>query len=99
MTIATVLSALVALAAVIALAYVAIRSRRSTGPSLAQKTVVINTRKPDDQTIRGVLHGQYVDRWTLRHAVVVTSLGEQPVGGGGIVHIPVANIAWAQELE
>lgn len=67
------------------------------GPSLVGKTVVINTRKPDDQTIRGVVHGQYPDRWTLRDAVYVTGVGDQPIDG--LEHVPVANVAFAQEIE
>lgn len=90
---------LVALVAVAALAYVAIRSRLSVGPSLASRTVLINTRRPDDQTIRGVVHGQYADRWTLREAVIVVTQNVESPVPGGVVHVPVANIAWVQEIE
>ncbi len=91
---------IVGVAAVIAfgaLAVIALHSRLAPGPTLVGRTVVIHTRRPDDQSIRGVLHGQYADRWTLRDAYVVTAVGEN--AAGGLQHIPVANIAWAQELQ
>jgi hypothetical protein len=66
------------------------------GPSLVGKTVVINTRKPDDQTIRGVVYGQYADRWTLRDASYVTGVGERPIEN--LAHVLRENIAFVQEL-
>ena len=71
---------------------------RTPGPSLVGRTLVINTRKPDDQTIRGVVHGQYPDRWTLRDATLVTPLGEQPVPGG-VYHVPLEKISGAQQID
>jgi hypothetical protein len=72
-------------------------SSLAPGPSLVGKTVVINTRKPDDQTIRGVLHGQHADRWTLREAVYVpVAASSRPTN---LVHVPTANIAFVQEIE
>lgn len=66
------------------------------GPSLLKKTVVVHTK--DERTIRGVLHGEYADRWTLRDATVIAGGGrEQPLGG--VQHVPVKNIAFAQEIE
>jgi hypothetical protein len=91
-----VLLVLVALAAIAALAFVALRSVFTPGPTLTGRTVVVNTRKPDDQTIRGILHAQHADRWSLRAAVVVTGVGEQPARG--LVHVPVENIAFVQEI-
>jgi hypothetical protein len=93
------LTALIVVAVLaLALAVLAVRSQFRAGPTLAGRTVVVHTRRPDDQTFRGILHAQYADRWTLRDACLVTgSAGEQPIGG--VQHIPVANIAWAQELD
>jgi hypothetical protein len=68
------------------------------GPSLVGKTVVVNTKKPDDQTFKGIVYAQYADRLTLRNAVAVTSLGEEPAPG--LVHVPpVAELAFTQEIE
>ena len=94
-----VLIALAALAALAvgALTFVALRSRLSPAPSLAGRTVVIHTRRPDDQSIRGVLVAQHADRWTLREAVYLGGSSEHSVAG--LTHVPVANIAWAQEVE
>jgi hypothetical protein len=86
--------ALVALAGLFALL---VRSRILPGPTLIGRTLVVHTRRPDDQTIRGILHGAHADRWTLRDAVIVTPAGEQ--AAGGLQHIPVKNIAFAQEIE
>jgi hypothetical protein len=97
LNLAVILLAALALIAVVALAVVALRSVLQVGPPLVGRTVVVNTRKPDDQTIRGVLHGQYADRWTLRNAVYVTGVGETPAAQ--LVHVPVANIAFVQEIE
>jgi hypothetical protein len=66
------------------------------GPSLVGKTVVVNTRQPDDQTIRGVVYGHYADRITLRDAVYVTGVGEQ--AAPGLEHIPVGNVSAMQEI-
>jgi hypothetical protein len=68
------------------------------GPSLVGKTVVINTCKPDDQTFRGIVHGKYTDRWTLRDACYVAAGGtEQPIPN--LHHIPVGNVSSVQEIE
>lgn len=88
---------LIGLVAVLALLVAIAAFFRAPGPSLVGRTVVIHTKRPDDRTIRGVLHGQYTDRWTLRDAVVILPGKEQPLGG--LEHIPVANISFAQEVE
>lgn len=95
--------ALIALAVLMALAiggltFIAIRSRLSPAPSLAGRTVVIHTRRPDDQSIRGVMVAQHADRWTLREAVYLGAGGNEH-SVGGLTHVPVVNIAWAQEIE
>lgn len=91
-----IIAAVVALAAVAALAVISLRSVLAPAPPIVGRTVVVHTRNPDDKTIRGVLHAQHSDRWTLRDAVMVTPLGENALGG--LQHVPVANIAFAQEL-
>jgi hypothetical protein len=92
---ALITAGIIALAAIAALAVITSRSALASGPSLAARTMVVHTR--DDKTIRGVLHAQHADRWTIRDAVLVTPMGEQPAGG--LQHIPVANISFAQQIE
>jgi len=66
------------------------------GPSLLKKTVVIQTK--DGKTIRGILHGKYADRWTLREAQIVgAGIQDQPLGG--VQHVPVENVSFVQEIE
>ena len=78
-------------------AALALRSRVMPGPSLVAKTVVIHTKRPDDQSIRGVLVAQHADRFTLREAIYLHSGGEQEVGG--LVHVPIEAVAFLQEIE
>jgi hypothetical protein len=86
----------IVLGALLILALVALARQHVAGPSLVKKTVVVHTR--DERTIRGVLQGEYADRWTLTEAVVMTSsASEQPLGG--LQHVPVQNIAFAQEIQ
>lgn len=101
------MTALVVAVCVLALALMAVclltvgggllRPRHAPGPPLAGRTVVVHTRRPDDQTLRGVLVAQHADRLTLREAVYVHASGEQPAGG--LVHVPTEAVAWIQELE
>jgi hypothetical protein len=93
---ALIVVAVLALIAVLALAVLVLRRHAGAGPLLVGRTVVVNTRRPDDQTIRGVLHGQYADRWTLRDAAYVDGGSEHPVRE--LVHVPVTNIAFVQEI-
>lgn len=83
--------------AVLALATVTIRARNSIGPPLAGRTVVVHTRRPDDQSLRGVLVAQHADRLTLRDVVYLHLSGEQEVGG--MVHIPLGAVSFVQEIE
>lgn len=62
-------------------------------PSLVAQTVVIQTR--DDQTIRGVLVAEHVDRLYLEQAVYVESPKQQS-SIGGLTIVPRANVAWMQ---
>lgn len=95
MTAALIALAGIALSLGAALGYLLLRSSLTPGPKLTKRTLVIHTR--DDKAIRGVLYAQHADRYTLREAVYLYGSGEQEVGG--IVHVPVANIAWCQEIE
>lgn len=69
----------------------AARSRAARG-----SRVTINTLRPDDQTLTGIIDGEWPDRVRLVDAHVVTPSGAQPVPGG-VVSIPKANEAWRQE--
>lgn len=66
------------------------------GTPLTARTVIVNTRRPDDQTIRGVLVAQHADRLTLRDVVYLHGSAERAVDG--IVHVPAANVAFVQEI-
>lgn len=66
------------------------------GPSRHGQTVTVNTRRPDDQTLRGVVLAEHADRVILGDAAVVTGGGLQPVPGG-VLSVPTANVAWTQE--
>jgi hypothetical protein len=92
------LLAVVAIAAICGLTFVAVNSRLMPGPTLTGKTLVIHTKKPDDQSIRGVLQAQHADRVTLREAVYLHKGGTSPVMGG-LVHIPLSAISWMQEID
>lgn len=94
-------TALVLLAASLAVATLAmtgalVRSRLYPGPPLTGRTLVVHTRRPDDQTLRGVLYAQHADRLTLRDAVYVHRSGDQPIAG--LAHVPMANIAFIQDI-
>ena len=84
------------LAAVVALVVLAVRSRVLPAPALAGKSVVVHTKRPDDQSIRGILVGQYADRWILQDAVYLHREGS--VAAEGVVHVPVLSISSVQEL-
>lgn len=95
MLIAVVILACTVLACLVVGVVLVVRGPRPA-PRIVGRTVVVHTRRPDDQTIRGVLHGEHTDRWVLRDAVHVHAGGETPAGG--LVHIPVQVIAWAQDI-
>lgn len=68
------------------------------GPILSGRTVTVYTRRPDDQTIRGVLVAHHSDRLTLAQAVyVVPGDGAPDVPIDGAVHVLASNIAFVQE--
>lgn len=54
--------------------------------------VTIHTKQPDDQTIFGVLIGDYADRLVLTDAEYVTPRGGQPIPGEP--HIATRDVAW-----
>jgi hypothetical protein len=94
MTAALIVLAVVLVAAIGALAFVALRARVSPGPTLASKTVVVHTR--DEQSIRGILAAQHSDRLSLRNVIYLHGSGDQPVEG--LVHVPTSSVSWLQEL-
>lgn len=61
---------------------------------LRGREVTVNTRRPDDQSIRGVLvrEGRYLE---LRNARYLTREGETPIEG--TAHVPRDNVAFVQE--
>jgi hypothetical protein len=67
------------------------------GPSLVGRTVVVHTRRPDDQSVRGVLVAHHTDRLVLREAVYVHASGSQDAGG--LIHVPLLGVSTVQEIE
>lgn len=57
---------------------------REPGPSLEGKTLVVHTRKPDDQSIRGICVADYGDRLVLRKALYYGTEGASTSAGGDI---------------
>jgi hypothetical protein len=66
------------------------------GPSMVGASLVIHTRKPDDQSIRGVVDAHYADRLVLRDAQYLHSSGAQPAGG--VVDVLLINVSTWQEI-
>lgn len=71
--------------------------RAMPGPELVGRTVVVNTH--GDTAVRGVVYGQYADRWTLRQATFLAVGSDAEAPAGGLVHIPTRNVSTVQELE
>jgi hypothetical protein len=61
-------------------------------PARVGHRVTVHTKQPDDQTIFGVLVGDYADRIVLEDAEYVTASGATPISGQQ--HIATADIAW-----
>jgi hypothetical protein len=61
-------------------------------PPRVNHRVTVHTKKPDDQTIYGVIVGDYTDRLCLEHAEYVTPQGGQPIAGRQ--DIATRDIAW-----
>lgn len=71
--------------------------RAAPGPSLVGRTVVVHTRRPDDQSVRGVLVAHHADRLVLRDAVYLHATGTQ--AADGLVHIPLLTMSTMQEIQ
>ncbi len=54
---------------------------REHGPSLVGQRVTVHIRKPDDQTLYGVVVGDYADRLVLEDAEYVTTSSRHPLPG------------------
>ena len=61
-------------------------------PSRVGERVTVNTKKPDDQTIAGVVVGDYSDRLMLDDAEYVTAAGPRSLPGRQ--DIATTDIAW-----
>lgn len=94
--IALIFTAVVAVAAVVALAVVALRSQLAAGPSLAGRTIVVHTKKPDDQSVRGVLFAHHADRLVLREVVYLHAESATPLQG--LVSFPMESVSFWQEV-
>lgn len=68
------------------------------GPSLAGKSLVVHTRKPDDQSIRGVVAAHYTDRLVLRDAQYLSPSGDHQAAGG-LVDVLLINVSTWQEIQ
>jgi hypothetical protein len=65
---------------------------KSKAPPRIGHRVTVHTKQPDDQTLFGVLVGDYADRVVLEDAEYVNNLGATPIPGRQ--HIAMRNIAW-----
>jgi putative intracellular protease/amidase len=82
-------------AAIVALTAVLVLALLRAEPVLKGREVTINTRRPDDQAIRGVLVREG-KRWLeLRDAAYLTAGEPLPIDGA--VHVPADHIAFVQE--
>src|SRR5688500_11922330 len=71
------------------------RARRNEAEAPPPRTgcrVTVHTKQPDDQTIFGVLVGDYAARLVLEDAEYVTVHGAQPLPGAQ--HFATADVAW-----
>ena len=64
----------------------------SAPPARVGSRVTVHTKKPDDQTIFGVLVGDYADRIVLEDASYVTPHGPAPMPG--TQHVATRDVAW-----
>lgn len=75
----------------------ALAERRAAGPSLVGETLLVHTRKPDDQSVRGVCVGHHADRLLLAEAVYY-----KPGGGTqdaqGVVEVPWLGVSTYQRI-
>jgi hypothetical protein len=68
------------------------RARGHAGPSRVGQRVTVHTKQPDDQTLFGVVVGDYIDRIALDDAEYVTAKGARPLPGRQ--DIATTDIAW-----
>lgn len=68
------------------------RTAGQAGPPRLGQRVTVHTKKPDDQTLFGVVVGDYTDRLALEDAEYVTAAGGQPLPGRQ--EIATQDIAW-----
>lgn len=68
-----------------------------SGPSMVGKSLVVHTRKPDDQSVRGIVAAHYADRIVLRDAAYLHASGAQDAGG--LVDVLLINVSTWQELQ
>jgi hypothetical protein len=66
---------------------------RDEAPRRVGERVTVHTKRPDDQTIFGVVAGDYSDRISLENAEYVTQLGVQPIPSHRL-DIATRDIAW-----
>jgi hypothetical protein len=67
------------------------------GPKVVGRSLVVHTRKPDDQSIRGIVAAHYADRLVFRDAQYLHASGAQ--AAAGLVEVPLINVSSWQELE
>ncbi|MCK9251095.1 MAG: hypothetical protein M0P31_19200 [Solirubrobacteraceae bacterium] len=60
--------------------------------------VLVHTRRPDDQTLRGVLIGHRLGAWIVLEQARVISDGDEVTLAGGRAVIPRRNVAWVQPV-
>jgi hypothetical protein len=96
MVVAVVVLGVLVVVLLVATVLLALAARERRG--LVGRTVVVHTRRPDDRSLRGVLHAEHVDRLSLRESFILLPGGvEQPLSG--IEHIPRQSISFVQEIE
>lgn len=93
--IATVLLLVAVVAGVVALSTWRVRWLQTRPRHL--ETVIVNTRRPDDQSIRGMYYAQSSQAVVLVNPSVLQADGTWgPIAGKAI--IPTRNVAWLQKV-
>lgn len=82
--------------AVLGLTFVVIWAVVTQSSTLSGREVTVNTRRPDDQTIRGVVVRDTARWLVLRGATYITPEAETPIDGPSL-RIPQSNVAFVQE--
>lgn len=82
--------------AVVVVVCVTVLLVKGARPALARGVAVtVHTKQPDDQTIHGVVVGEFVDRIALAAAKYITAAGDQPIPDTVVVF--KANVSWVQQ--